>query len=49
MLYSRLGGVVATVLATGPKGPGLETGRGDKLLMAIKILRMGSKGGGPMS
>jgi hypothetical protein len=32
----RLGGVVVSVLATGPKGCGFETGQGDGLLRAIK-------------
>jgi hypothetical protein len=36
---SRLGGVVLSVLATGPKGCGFEPGKGDGFLRAIKILR----------
>jgi hypothetical protein len=44
----HLGGVVVTVLATGPKSRGFKPGRGDGFLRAIKIpqrnfLRMGSK------
>jgi len=35
---SRLGGVVVSVLATGPKGCGFETGQDDGFLRAIKIL-----------
>jgi hypothetical protein len=34
---SRLGGVVVSVLATGPKGCGFEPGKGDGLLRATKI------------
>jgi hypothetical protein len=50
----RLGGVVVSVLDTGPKVCGFEPGQGDGFLRAIKILsthssRMGSKAGGPMS
>jgi hypothetical protein len=46
----RLGGVVVSGLATGPKGCRFESGQGDGLLRAIKILstpssRMGSKAG----
>jgi hypothetical protein len=53
-LHSRLGGVVVSVLTTGPKGHGFEPGQGDGFLMAIKIRstpssRMGSKAGSPMS
>jgi hypothetical protein len=33
----RIGGVVVSVLATGPKGCGLEPGQGDGFLRAIKI------------
>jgi hypothetical protein len=49
-LCCHLGGVVVSVLATGPKGRGFETGQGDGLLRAIKIRstppsRMGSKAG----
>jgi hypothetical protein len=46
---SRLGGVVVSVLATGPKGHGFEPDQGDGFLRAIKILWMGSKAGDPMS
>jgi hypothetical protein len=51
---SRLGGVVVSVLATGPKGCGFEPGQDDGFLRAIKILSspsspMGNKAGGPMS
>jgi hypothetical protein len=46
----RLGGLVVSVLATGPKGCGFEPGQGDEFLRAIKIRsisssRMGSKAG----
>jgi hypothetical protein len=34
---SRLGGVVVSVLATGPKVRGFKPGRGDGFLSAIKI------------
>jgi hypothetical protein len=49
---NRLGGVVVSVLATGPKVCGFEPGQGDGFLRAIKIssttsFRMGSKAGGP--
>jgi hypothetical protein len=45
---SRLGGVVVGMLATRPKGCGLESGQGDGFLRATKIRstpssRMGSK------
>jgi hypothetical protein len=33
----RLGGVVVSVLPTGPKGCGFEPGQGDGFLRAIKI------------
>jgi hypothetical protein len=33
----RLGGVVVSVVATGPKGCRFEPGQGDEFLMAIKI------------
>jgi hypothetical protein len=33
----RLGGVVVSVLTTGPKGFGFEHGQGDGFLMTIKI------------
>jgi hypothetical protein len=51
---SRLGGVVVSVFATGPKGCGFEPGQGDGFLRGIKIRstpssRMGSKYGRPMS
>jgi hypothetical protein len=51
---SRLGGVVVSVLATGPKGCEFERGQDDELLRAIKIrstpsFLMGSEAGGPMS
>jgi hypothetical protein len=51
---SRLGGVVVSVLAAGPKVCGFEPGQGDGFLSVIRILstpsfRMGSKAGGPMS
>jgi hypothetical protein len=36
-LESRLGGVVGSVLVTGPKGRGFKSGRGDGFLRAIKI------------
>jgi hypothetical protein len=47
---SRLGGVVISVLATGPKGCGFEPGQGDGFLRAIKICstpfsRIGNKAG----
>jgi hypothetical protein len=50
----RLGGVVVSMLATGPKGSGFEPSQGDGFLRAIKIRstpssRMGSKAGGPVS
>jgi hypothetical protein len=46
----RLGGVVVSVLATGPNGRGFTPSRGDEFLRAIKIfLRIESKAGGPMS
>jgi hypothetical protein len=35
--HSRLGDVVVSVLATGPKGCGFEPGQGDGFLRAIKI------------
>jgi hypothetical protein len=37
VLYSRLGGVVVSVLTTGPKGRGFKPGRGDGFWRAIKI------------
>jgi hypothetical protein len=51
----RFGGVVVSMLATGPKGRGFEPGQGDGFLRAIKVRstpssrRMGNKAGGPMS
>jgi hypothetical protein len=53
-VLNRLGGVVVSVRATGPKGCVFETGQGDGFLKAIKISRtlsfqMGSKARGPMS
>jgi hypothetical protein len=47
---SRLGGVVVSVLTTGPKGCGFEPGQGDGFLREIKIRstpssRMGSIAG----
>jgi hypothetical protein len=50
MCVCRLGGVVVSVLATGPSGCGFEPGKGDGFLKAIKIRstpssRMGSKAG----
>jgi hypothetical protein len=49
-LDGRVGGVVVSVLATGPKSCGFEPGQGDGLLGAIKIgstpsSRMGSEAG----
>jgi hypothetical protein len=35
-LFSRLGGIVVSMLATGPKGCGFEPGQGDGFLRAIK-------------
>jgi hypothetical protein len=35
--FSRLGSTVISVLATGPKGCGIEHGQGDGFLRAIKI------------
>jgi hypothetical protein len=35
--YGRLGGVVVSVLDTGPKGRGFKPGRGDGFLRSIKI------------
>jgi hypothetical protein len=52
--HSRLGGVVVSVLATGPKGSEFKTRprrwifNGDKYPQHI-FLRMGRKAGGPMS
>jgi hypothetical protein len=50
MQLSHLGGIVVSVLATGPKGCGFEPGQGDGFLRTIKIRstpssRMGSKAG----
>jgi hypothetical protein len=36
-MSSRLGGVVVSVLATGPRVPGFKHIRGDGFLMAIKF------------
>jgi hypothetical protein len=52
--YSRLGGVVVSVLATGPKGCWFKPGQGDGFLRAIKIRSTPSFGWeikpeGPMS
>jgi hypothetical protein len=35
--WCRLGGVVVSVLATGPKGCGFKPGQGDGFLRVIKI------------
>jgi hypothetical protein len=35
--YSRLSGVVVSVLATGPKGHGFKPGQGNEFLRVIKI------------
>jgi hypothetical protein len=50
LFWCRLGGVVVSVLATGPKGCEFEPGQGDGFLRAVKIrstpsCRMGSKSG----
>jgi hypothetical protein len=50
----RLGGVVVSVLVTGPKGRGFKPSRGDGYFKGDKnpqlnFLRMGSKAEGPMS
>jgi hypothetical protein len=37
LLPRRLGGVVVSVLATGPKVRGFKRGRGERFLRAIKI------------
>jgi hypothetical protein len=37
MVACRLGGVVVSVLAIGPKRRGFKPGQGDGFLMAIKI------------
>jgi hypothetical protein len=37
LVRSRLGGVVVSVLATGPKGRGLKPGRDERFLRVIKI------------
>jgi hypothetical protein len=52
--WGLLGGVVVSMLATGPKGCGFEPGQGDGLLRVINIRntpssRMGSKAGDPLS
>jgi hypothetical protein len=41
---SHLGGVVVSVLATGPRGHEFEGGQGDGFLRAIKILSTPSFG-----
>jgi hypothetical protein len=51
---SLFGGVIDSVLATGPKCCGFDSGQGDGFLKAMKIrstpsFRMESKAGGPMS
>jgi hypothetical protein len=53
-IYRRLGGVVVSVLATGPKVRRFKPARGDGLFKGDKnpqhtFLRRGSKAGGPMS
>jgi hypothetical protein len=49
-IASRLGGVIVSVLAIGPKVRGFKPGRGDGFLRAIKIRSMTSfKVGVPMS
>jgi hypothetical protein len=45
----RFGGVVVSVLATGPKVIGFKPGRGDGFSRAMKILNTPSLAGGPMS
>jgi hypothetical protein len=50
----RVGDVVVSLLATGPKGRGFEAGQGNGFLRVIKTrntpsFRMGNKAGGPMS
>jgi hypothetical protein len=50
----HLGGVVVSVLATGPKGCGFDPGQDDGFLRTIQIhstpsFHMESKVGGPMS
>jgi hypothetical protein len=54
LVTSRLGDVVVTLLATGPKGCGSEPNQGDGFLKGDKNLQhtflwMGSKARGPMS
>jgi hypothetical protein len=44
MSLHRLGGVVVSVPATGPKGRGFEPGQGDGFLRAIKICSTSSFG-----
>jgi hypothetical protein len=41
---SHLGGVVVSMLATGPKGSGFKPGQGDGLSMAIKTRTTASFG-----
>jgi hypothetical protein len=52
-LKNRLGGVVVSVLATGPQGRGFEPGQGDHFKGRKNpqhtYLRMGRKAGGPTS
>jgi hypothetical protein len=36
-VLGHLGGVMVSVIATGPKGCGFEPGQGDEFLRAIKI------------
>jgi hypothetical protein len=53
LLQSRLGGVVVSVLVTGPKGCGFDPSQGDKFLRVIKIhstpsFRKEGKAGSPM-
>jgi hypothetical protein len=42
--YGHLGGVVVSMLGTGPMGRGIKPGRGDGFLMAINILSTPSFG-----
>jgi hypothetical protein len=42
--FSRLGGVMVSVLATGPNGRGFKSGQGDGFLRAIKIRSTSSFG-----
>jgi hypothetical protein len=50
LMICHFGGVVVSVLATGPKGCGSEPGQGDGFLRAIQVCsthssQMGSKAG----